>query len=137
MRVRLMRWLLLMLLPATISSSTLELVVPARTIRHISLTPRGVVSYGLASYYGSQFDGRIARDGSVYRHEGMTAASNSISLGTSLRVCREDRPWRCVDVTITDTGQLYGRLLDLSRGAARRLGMMTQGVVNVTTHKEE
>lgn len=124
-----MKWLLPLLIPAMLSSSSLELVIPARAIRHISLTP---TPRGVASYYGKQFEGRIAKDGSVYRHEGMTAASNRIRMGTSLRVCREDRPWRCVDVTVTDTGKLYGRLLDLSGGAARKLGMLHEGVVPIT-----
>ena len=125
-----MRWLLFLLLPITLGSSTLELVTPARAIRHIHLTPRGV-----ASYYAPRFDGKIARDGSVYHHRGLTAASNAFPMGTTLMVCREDRPWRCVQVRVTDTGQLYGRLLDLSGGAARKLGMLHEGLCLVTVRE--
>ena len=114
--------------PVRLSSATLGPIVSRPAIYALRLTPSW---RGLASYYHHRFHGRLQANGERYDQGALTAASNVIPMGRRVRVCREDRPWRCVEVEVADRGQLYGRLIDLSREAARRLGMMTEGVVNV------
>ena len=86
---------------------------------------------GLASWYGSEtFTHRRTASGAWFEADGFTAASRTLPFGTKLRVCRGAR---CVNVVVTDRGPyIGGRVLDLSRGAARVLGMIGSGVSTVT-----
>ena len=92
---------------------------------------------GIASYYARRFHGHIMQNGQRYDERRLTAASNDIPMGQRARVCREDRRYRCVEVEITDVGNLYGRLIDLSRTAAKQLGMINQGIVVVRVCRVE
>jgi rare lipoprotein A len=84
----------------------------------------------MASWYGGYFDGRRTASGAVYDQDGLSAASRTLPLGTVLRVCRAGT---CVQVVVNDRGPYVGdRILDLSRGAARQLGMLSAGVAYVT-----
>ena len=82
-----------------------------------------------ASFYGSESGNRTA-NGERFNPHGMTAAHRTLPFGTRLRVCREHR---CVVVRINDRGpaRWTGRALDLSRGAARALGMLHIGVATL------
>jgi rare lipoprotein A len=85
----------------------------------------------LASYYG---DGerlnRHTANGEVFRPGGMTAAHRSYRFNTRLRVCYAKR---CVVVRVNDRGpaSYTGRCIDLSRGAAGKLGMIRSGTAKV------
>ena len=82
----------------------------------------------LASWYGPYFHGRTTANGEVYNMYGDTAAHKTLPFGTRLRVCYEG----CVDVRINDRGPYIGpRELDLSRGAAAKIGLIYPGVANV------
>lgn len=78
---------------------------------------------GIASYYGAE-SGSTTASGSHFNPWGMTAAMWSGRFGSRLRVT-DMRTGRSVVVTLTDRGpaKRLGRLIDLSAGAARRLGM--------------
>lgn len=119
--------LLLALVPAALSSATLDLPV----IWPVPVFDLRLTWEGEASYYHRKFAGLPMKDGDLYDPKKATGAANEIPQGTTVRVCREDRPWRCTTVKITDTGDLKGRLIDLSHSAARKLGMIQQGVVPV------
>lgn len=86
----------------------------------------------LASFYGhgEKLNTRAA-DGSVFRPDAMTCAHRTLAFGSRLRVSRAGRS---VVVTVTDRGPAAwtGRSLDLTRGAAARLGMLGVGVAPVT-----
>lgn len=72
-----------------------------------------------ASWYGSESGNRTA-SGERFNPDGMTAAHRSLPFGARLRVCHRG----CVTVRISDRGPfIRGRCLDLSRGAARAIGM--------------
>jgi rare lipoprotein A len=90
------------------------------------------VQQGSASYYGDSFAGRSTASGASYEPEGFTAAHRSLPFGSVLRVTRSDGG-QSVYVTVTDRGPYgpRGRILDLSRAAAERLGMLRAGVVKV------
>lgn len=82
---------------------------------------------GIASYYGPGFAGRKTASGTRFNPMGMTTAHRSLPFGTRLRVSHGSRS---VVVTVTDRGPfIRGRVLDLSQGAARALGMGGTGRV--------
>ncbi len=85
---------------------------------------------GDASYYSDRLAGRPTASGEPYVPSGMTAAHRSLPFGTIVEVAREDG--RKVEVRINDRGPFKrGRVIDLSRRAAEKLGMMREGVVAV------
>jgi rare lipoprotein A len=84
---------------------------------------------GMASYYGTETGSRTAT-GARYNPNGMTAAHRSLPFGTKLKVTHGGRS---VVVTINDRGPfIRGRVLDLSTGAARAVGLTSRGVGHVT-----
>jgi rare lipoprotein A len=86
---------------------------------------------GMASFYGKRFHGRRTASGQRFDQHGLTAAHRSLRFGTRVRVTRVGSR-RSVVVTINDRGPFAkGRIIDLSRGAAARLGMLDAGVARV------
>ncbi|HZR75622.1 septal ring lytic transglycosylase RlpA family protein [Bradyrhizobium sp.] len=84
---------------------------------------------GMASFYGNE-SGRQTASGQRFNQEAMTAAHRSLPFGTKLRVTHGGRS---VVVTINDRGPFVrGRVLDLSTGAARAIGLTSAGVGRVT-----
>ncbi len=73
------------------------------------------------------------KDGSTYQHEvDMIAAHRTFPLGTRLRLTHPDQPTQSVEVTVLDRGPFIpGRDLDISTAAARRLGIIEEGVARV------
>ncbi len=83
---------------------------------------------GLASWYGEFHHGQPTASGEVFDMSGLTAAHRTLPLGTRIRVVNVDNG-RSVQVRINDRGPyVAGRILDLSRGAARALDMVERGV---------
>jgi rare lipoprotein A len=84
---------------------------------------------GMASFYGNESGSKTA-SGQRFNQNAMTAAHRSLPFGTKLRVTHGDRS---VVVTINDRGPfIRGRVLDLSTGAARAVGLTSAGVGRVT-----
>jgi len=84
---------------------------------------------GMASYYGNESGSRTA-SGQRMNASAMTCAHRSLPFGTKLRVTRGGRS---VIVTVNDRGPfIRGRVLDLSTGAARLIGLTGAGVGRVT-----
>ncbi|GAB1538956.1 hypothetical protein NUACC21_16210 [Scytonema sp. NUACC21] len=91
---------------------------------------RGTLS-GMASWYGYDGSGNRTATGERYNPEGLTAAHRSLPFGTRVRVTNT-RNGRSVVVRINDRGPfIRGRIIDLSAGAARILGLMRTGVAPV------
>lgn len=89
--------------------------------------PRTVV----ASWYGPGFAGRRTSNGEIYNPEGLTAASKTLPIGSHVRVMNPDTG-KSVVVRINDRGPyVRGRSLDLSHGAAQRIGLTGKGVGRV------
>lgn len=85
--------------------------------------PRGVIC-GTASWYGPE-SGSVTASGAKFRPDGMTAAMPSRSMiGQTVRVT-DQRTGRSIVVLVNDLGPAarLHRVIDLARGAARRLGM--------------
>lgn len=84
---------------------------------------------GFASWYGSQFHGRLTANGERFDMNGLTAAHRSLPFGSKVRVTNRDKS---VVVRINDRGPYVGkRLIDLSRGAAKALNIIGSGVARV------
>ncbi|CAN7238724.1 septal ring lytic transglycosylase RlpA family protein [Phenylobacterium sp. LjRoot219] len=91
----------------------------------------GRAQVGFASWYGRAFAGRRTASGERFDPNDMTAAHRTLPLGTIARVTNtETGHW--VHVEVNDRGPYaHGRILDLSRQAAARLGMVNDGVARV------
>ncbi|MCA8832500.1 septal ring lytic transglycosylase RlpA family protein [Hymenobacter pini] len=86
---------------------------------------------GIGTYYADKFEGRPTASGTVYRGRQLTAAHRTLAFGTVVRVTNP-RNGRSVEVTITDRGpHVKGRIIDLSKEAARRIGIFGQGMAPV------
>lgn len=91
----------------------------------------GWTQTGMASWYGNPFHGRQTASGEVYDMDRMTAAHQTLPFGTRVRVENLDNGSTVV-VRINDRGPFVkGRILDVSRRAARELGMIGPGTARV------
>jgi len=95
---------------------------------------------GIASWYGPGFHGRPTASGERYDQNALTAAHRTLPLGSRVKVTNL-ATGKSVQVRINDRGPFVrGRVIDLSHGAARRLGMVQRGTgrvrVQVLQHKQ-
>jgi rare lipoprotein A len=97
----------------------------------VALKPVAYREVGRASWYGPGFHGRRTASGERFDQNRLTAAHRKLPLGTRVTVTNLANG-RSVRVEINDRGPyIRGRMLDLSKAAARRLGMVRDGVVRV------
>jgi len=86
---------------------------------------------GKASFYADSFEGSPTASGEKYRAAKFTAAHRTLPFGTVLRVTNVANN-QTVEVTVNDRGPFVeGRILDLSKAAAQKLGFVNQGVAEV------
>ncbi|MGB3722272.1 MAG: septal ring lytic transglycosylase RlpA family protein [Pacificimonas sp.] len=86
---------------------------------------------GGASYYGDRFAGRKTANGEIFDPMQMTAAHRTLPMGSKVRVTHE-KTGETVIVRINDRGPFHGkRVIDLSKAAAKRLGMIRTGTARV------
>ena len=91
----------------------------------------GHTQEGMASYYHDRFQGRRTASGERYRKGVLSAAHKTLPLGTKVRVTKLSTG-KSVIVKINDRGPYAkGRVIDLSRRAARNLGIIKRGVAKV------
>lgn len=91
-----------------------------------------VVSDGVASWYGPKFAGRQTANGEIFDPSQLTAAHKTLPFGTQVRVTNLNNG-RSVTVRINDRGPFKpGRVIDLSRAAAERVGMIGSGTAPVS-----
>lgn len=92
---------------------------------------KGPIFSGAASWYGGRFHGRRAADGTRFDQMGLTAAHRSLPFGTKLLVTNRRTGSSCI-VQVNDRGPFVAdRVIDLSRGAAEQLNMISSGVAMV------
>ncbi len=93
---------------------------------------------GIASFYSSNLDGTKTATGEIFRNKKMTAASNQLPLNTWVRVTNL-KNGRSVIVRINDRMhprmKAKGRVVDLSRSAAQKLGFLKSGLTRVKVEK--
>jgi rare lipoprotein A len=93
---------------------------------------RGWEESGQASWYGGRHNGRRTSSGTIFNQNEMTAAHAFLPLGSKIRVTMQETGSSVV-VTVTDRQPARGyRVIDLSRGAASRIGLLGSGVAMVT-----
>lgn len=86
---------------------------------------------GTASYYHPKFNGRKTSSGAKFSQEKLTAASNTIKIGSTVKVTNLKNK-KTVIVTINDhMGRKNKRLIDLSYRAAKELGFQHKGLCRV------
>ncbi|MEC5322248.1 septal ring lytic transglycosylase RlpA family protein [Aurantimonas sp. A3-2-R12] len=86
---------------------------------------------GAASYYGKRFHGRTTANGEKFNMNSMTAAHKTLPFGTKVRVTNQ-RNGKSVVVRINDRGPYAGgRVIDLSKAAASKIGMIQSGTARV------
>lgn len=91
----------------------------------------GAVQVGMASWYGHPYHGRTTSNGETYDMNELTAAHLSLPFDTTVRVTNLVNG-RSLDLRINDRGPfLKSRVIDVSRAAAERLGMIAQGTAKV------
>jgi rare lipoprotein A len=105
---------------------------PAPTAKPpVSPEKTGDVETGVASWYGYPYHGRRAANGEIYDMEKLTAAHRTLAFETWVEVQNVDNG-RNVTVRITDRGPFIdGRIIDLSKAAARSIDMLGPGLANV------
>jgi len=87
--------------------------------------------YGVASYYSDAFHGRKTASGEMYNKNEMTAGHKKLKFGTVVKVTRLDNN-SSVRVRINDRGPyISGRIIELSKKAASRLGILNDGHAKV------
>ena len=102
--------------------------VASNTVRKFSQT-------GVASWYGRQFHGRKTASGETFDMNGLTAAHRSLPLNCYIRVTNKDNG-KSVVVKVNDRGPFHGnRVLDLSYGAAKQLGVTSAGTAKVSIER--
>ena len=90
---------------------------------------------GLASWYGRQFHGRKTASGETFDMNGLTAAHRSLPLNCYVKVTNKTNG-KSVVVKVNDRGPFSGnRVMDLSYGAAKQLGITNKGVGNVSIER--
>jgi rare lipoprotein A len=94
----------------------------------LSSTLASAAQIGTASYYRS---GKVTANGEAFNPHGLTAAHRTLKFGTVVRVTNL-KSGKSIIVRINDRGPfIKGRIIDLSLGAAKKLGMQHSGVAKV------
>ncbi len=98
---------------------------------HVLRDARGYAETGMASWYGPGFNGRKTASGERFNQKALTAAHKTLPFGTMVRV-ENLANGREVVVRINDRGPFAARrIIDLSKGAAQKLGMIASGTARV------
>jgi rare lipoprotein A (peptidoglycan hydrolase) len=112
------------LMPSRLKPKPRPVLRRVRASRHKKQT-------GVASWYGPGFHGRQTANGEIYDQYRLTAAHRTLPLGTKVAV-KNPTNGKTVEVRINDRGPyIDGRIIDLSYAAARALGMVKPGIVQV------
>ena len=108
------------------------------TVGNISYVPVDSATYdevGYASYYGSERAGQATANGEIFNPAGASAAHKTLPMPSYVEVTALDTG-RTILVRINDRGPFANdRLIDLSEGAARQLGLGPKGVTGVRVRR--
>ena len=132
MKTRLLAYLLLPVAVYGRDEKPVRDSIPAEKGHHKSHKPAPEkVQVGVASYYANKFEGRKTYTDEIFSQDSLTAASNTLSMHTWVRVTNLHNN-KTVIVRINDKMHPRNkRLIDLSRAAAARLGFAGRGLTRV------
>jgi rare lipoprotein A len=112
--------------PAFVAQAQQESAIPVK-----KTAGKKKIQYGLASFYSNKFNGRKTANGEIFNNQKLTAAHNTLPLGTYVKVTNL-RNKRSVIVKINDRlHHKNKRIIDLSRWAATKLGFINSGLTRV------
>ena len=98
---------------------------------HSTLQPMHYSAKGKASWYGPGFAGRKTANGEIYNPNALTAAHKTLPFGTTVEVKNTNNNKSTI-VRINDRGPyVKGRIIDLSKAAAKQIGMIKTGTAIV------
>jgi rare lipoprotein A len=107
-------------------------------VGNITYTPSDVPAYdevGFASWYGAEFQGRNTANGEIFMPSSVSAAHKTLPMPSYVEVTALDTG-KTILVRVNDRGPFANdRIIDLSEGAARQLGIANQGVAGVRVRK--
>ncbi|MBP2313212.1 septal ring lytic transglycosylase RlpA family protein [Azospirillum soli] len=112
-------------------SSASKATVPPVAVERTETGEPVIVHEGEASFYGGDFHGKKTASGVPFDQNKPTAASRELPLGTKATVTNQENG-KSVEVIVNDRGPYVdGRVIDLSKKAAKDLGMIDDGVAPV------
>lgn len=108
-----------------------SIIISSFIILLFSSCGKYITENGKASFYADKFAGRTMANGKKFSQHKLTAAHKTLPLGTKVKVINLSNH-KTVKVHITDRGPFVaGRVIDLSKKAAKRIDMVNDGVVPV------
>ncbi len=104
---------------------------PQLKILESATTSAAASQYGLASWYGPECQGSPTASGALFNQDALTCAHRELPLGTKIKVTNLLNH-RTLVLRVNDRGPVpRSRILDVSMGAAKRLGFMHAGLTPV------
>ena len=89
------------------------------------------VQYGISSYYGPKFHGKLTANGEIFDMYKVSAAHRYLAIGTLIKVTNLDNN-KTLNMRINDRGPyVNNRILDCSYAAALKLGFVEEGTANI------
>ncbi|QCN96132.1 septal ring lytic transglycosylase RlpA family protein [Azospirillum argentinense] len=117
--------------PSSKAQSPKDASVPPIAVERTDEGEPVIVHEGEASFYGGSFHGKKTASGERFDQNKPTAASRELPLGSKVTVTNQDNG-KSVDVIVNDRGPYVdGRVIDLSKKAAKQLDMIEDGVAPV------
>lgn len=108
-----------------------HLIFAATVLLSLSSCARKITETGKGSFYADKFEGRPTASGEKFDQGKMTCAHRTLPFGTKVKVTNLANG-HTVTVTVNDRGPFAaGRIIDVSKKAAKKLGMVNQGVASV------
>ena len=134
MKSRLLFLLLLPLLLLNFCATKKEvktIPTPQKPTEEWQKTEEGLIQFGIASWYGGDFHGKRTADGEIYDMYKLTAAHKQLPFHTLVEVKNLENRKKVI-VRINDRGPFVkGRIIDLSKKAAQRIGIENTGTAQV------
>ena len=115
------------------SALSMPLILHAKQPKHQSVRVAKTTNkmIGLASFYGAKFNGRRTASGEKFSNGTLTAAHKTLPFGSKVLVTNV-RNGKSVVVRINDRGPyVRGRIIDLSKAAAKKIGLGSSGTARV------
>ena len=114
----------------TIHPRTLPLLAFAAMLPAVALAQGSLANVGSATWYGSRGSGAHTASGERFDEEGMTAASNRLPMGARVRVTMDNG--QSIVVRVNDRMGSRNTFIDLTKGAARQIGLLSRGRATVS-----
>ncbi len=121
----------------TIHPRTLPILALAAMLPATAMAQGAVANVGSATWYGNRGSGAHTASGERFDEEGMTAASNRLPMGARVRVTMDNG--QSIVVRVNDRMGSRGTFIDLTKGAARQIGLLGRGraTVSITPAADE